>query len=646
MAYDSSGTFVALTAPTFPAVDATTIVASYYNTVITDLISGLNLAYCRDGRATATGNFPMGNFKLTGLGNGSASTDSITFGQVAGLLAALNVSTSAVLPANTTIGTVSAAEILTLTNVTSDIQAQLDAKAALASPTFTGVPIAPTASVGTNTNQIATMAAIFNQVMTSTLPGQGGNGGKYLTTDGTTASWGTLAVNGGASGTTAMVADLTLTSSSSRLQVFTANADTYKIKLPDATTMSANKGSPVFVLCNEGDYGVRVISDTGNTQGFAGAGQTVAFHLKDSSTANGAWRASAWGYDPSTLQALYSGTAIDTTAIVLNSQGSVVNLTTDKWILATSINSPTEINVRVVDVSGTTPSLGTSLQIVNAGNKSELLALTATQGLIVYPGVATAGSAKVLDVSGSTITAGAVFVYDSGNTTTAQRVVKLSSTLAVVLYKDNTNVLKIRVLSVSGTTVTGGTVVTLVSAATAFENLVMLTATKVVVFYQLVSSGFLRSVVLDISGTTMTAGADVALNAVASTEICASAISGTLTGIIGFQATGYQAYYFSVTGTVPSVGAIQTIAASPASYSSVRAYTLNARTFALVYVSSTFIEITKLLMDRHKLFTVADKIVTTALASTVVTSAYSSGKFLLNYQASSVGKLLVGEVVF
>jgi len=56
--------------------------------------------------------------------------------------------------------------------VTSAIQTQLNAKAPLASPALTGVPTAPTASVGTNTTQIATMAAIQAQVLAASLPNE------------------------------------------------------------------------------------------------------------------------------------------------------------------------------------------------------------------------------------------------------------------------------------------------------------------------------------------------------------------------------------------------------------------------------------------------------------------------------------------
>lgn len=55
------------------------------------------------------------------------------------------------------------AEINYLVGVTSGIQSQLNLKAPLANPTFTGTPLAPTAAVDTNTTQIATTAFVINQ---------------------------------------------------------------------------------------------------------------------------------------------------------------------------------------------------------------------------------------------------------------------------------------------------------------------------------------------------------------------------------------------------------------------------------------------------------------------------------------------------
>ena len=76
--------------------------------------------------------------------------------------------------------------------VTSPIQTQMDLKAPLASPALTGVPTAPTASVGTGTTQIATCAFVAATSLVSALPAQTGNSGKTVTTDGTNASWVTV----------------------------------------------------------------------------------------------------------------------------------------------------------------------------------------------------------------------------------------------------------------------------------------------------------------------------------------------------------------------------------------------------------------------------------------------------------------------
>lgn len=68
--------------------------------------------------------------------------------------------------------------------------------AALNSPAFTGVPTAPTASPGTATTQIATTAFVAAAAFSAALPGQTGNAGKFVTTNGTTASWAYVPVSG------------------------------------------------------------------------------------------------------------------------------------------------------------------------------------------------------------------------------------------------------------------------------------------------------------------------------------------------------------------------------------------------------------------------------------------------------------------
>lgn len=103
------------------------------------------------------------------------------------------------LPAATTIGTVTAAELLRLAGVTSPLQTQIDAKGAIAGQTwtgshnFTGADISvATQSPGNNTTAAASTAYVVATAFNSALPGQTGNAGRFVQTDGTSASWATV----------------------------------------------------------------------------------------------------------------------------------------------------------------------------------------------------------------------------------------------------------------------------------------------------------------------------------------------------------------------------------------------------------------------------------------------------------------------
>ena len=67
--------------------------------------------------------------------------------------------------------------------------------APLHSPEFTGTPHAPTPASGNNTTRIATTAFVADALESvDALPSQTGQSGKFLTTDGTDASWGTVTI--------------------------------------------------------------------------------------------------------------------------------------------------------------------------------------------------------------------------------------------------------------------------------------------------------------------------------------------------------------------------------------------------------------------------------------------------------------------
>ena len=77
----SSGTY-SLYATGNPVVTGTTISSSWANNTLNDIATALTTCVLKDGSQTLTANIPMANFKFTGLGAGSALTDSATLRQV------------------------------------------------------------------------------------------------------------------------------------------------------------------------------------------------------------------------------------------------------------------------------------------------------------------------------------------------------------------------------------------------------------------------------------------------------------------------------------------------------------------------------------------------------------------------------------
>ena len=178
MSYDGNGQYD-LPTPQYPAISGEIIRADYYNDILTDLASALSTVLVRDGQAAMTGNLPMGSKKITGMANGNDPQDAVTFLQVftspdftdATMLGATFTvsatatviggttftvtSTTVTLPAATSIGNVSSTEIGYLDGVTSGLQGQLDAKASLVSPAFSGNPTTPTPPFGDRDTSIA-----------------------------------------------------------------------------------------------------------------------------------------------------------------------------------------------------------------------------------------------------------------------------------------------------------------------------------------------------------------------------------------------------------------------------------------------------------------------------------------------------------
>jgi len=133
--------------------------ASDLNTPLADLVSDANAA-----RPIVAG----------GTGAVSASAALVNLGLTAtaaeiNLLDGATLDVSAVTATATELNaldgiTATVTELNYTDGVTSNIQTQLNAKAPTASPTFTGVPAAPTAATGTDTTQVATTAYVVDEI--------------------------------------------------------------------------------------------------------------------------------------------------------------------------------------------------------------------------------------------------------------------------------------------------------------------------------------------------------------------------------------------------------------------------------------------------------------------------------------------------
>lgn len=107
-----------------------------------------------------------------------------------------------VLPATTSIGSITATEIARLAGIAFPIQGQIDARGAIAGQAWTGAhdftgatPTVPTATPGDSSSKAASTAFVVGTAFSAALPGQAGSAGRYLTTDGTSASWASLEID-------------------------------------------------------------------------------------------------------------------------------------------------------------------------------------------------------------------------------------------------------------------------------------------------------------------------------------------------------------------------------------------------------------------------------------------------------------------
>ncbi len=208
------------------------------------------------------------------LASATASTTYETITNVAlkAPLAGPTFTGTVTLPSTTSIGDVSSTELSYLNNVTSAIQTQLDGKVdeslfdtkgdiLVASADNTPAKLA----AGTNGYLLTANSAATNGVEWAaapvSLPSQSGESGKYLTTDGTTASWGTLVVPI-TTGTSTVSANTATTIDTTALSAFTSIE--YMVSLKQGSKIRTSK----VVVQTDGtsvDMTEFAITETGGT---------------------------------------------------------------------------------------------------------------------------------------------------------------------------------------------------------------------------------------------------------------------------------------------------------------------------------------------------------------------------------------------
>lgn len=410
------------------------------------------------------------------------------------------------------------------------------------SPAFTGTPTAPTAAAGTSTTQLATTEFVAGTAFSSALPAQTGNAGKYITTNGTTASWASLVVAGTGGQTT--TGSLTLTSSSAAAITVTPSTPGLYVTLPDATTCS--KADNLFAVYNAGDYDYGVKDSTGTQLGWIRARTGAMIGLSDSSTAAGVW--AYYGLEKTGITASYVNSTLTNMGstivrVVLDADRDcflfggtscyaiVYNKTTQTWGSATLVRS------------------GMALAGGFAGVKS------ATDQVLTITNTSTELWAATLTISGTSITVNTAVMASLAGSIASGAVGQLIAVGSsfVVSYGRATTVSGIRAITVSGTTPTIGAESAITTAVS--QSATLFASGSVV---RTICQGSGGTSVLctpyTVSGATLTLGTQATAPATNATN--RSFLNGNGNIVCHYLNTTHYATIFKLTGTTEAASSV------------------------------------------------------------------------------------------
>ena len=389
--------------------------------------------------------------------------------------------------------------------------------AGLNSPAFTGTPTAPTATAGTSTTQLATTAFVTATAFSAILPGQAGNAGNYLTTDGTNASWSAVypsqTGNSGkflsTNGTTTSWADTnpsqtgnggrflstngTVTSWSDVLPSQTSNSGKFLTtngtaaswafagiaNVTTATTATTLTSTPTLLQITPASYGVTVTLPDATTCSVGGPlhcidnrGGFPVRVVNTSGTLLGFVYAGVVSYisldDKTTADGVWAignNESLGLSAVLqttnMNSIAACVDLGSNQEFLLS--NGPSNANLYGVVYNRSTNTFGsvTLIRTATIGSGRYTAVLSAANQVLVVscPTGAATFEAVTLSISGTTIT-----VNTAATATLSANISAFANGCGLIAvgssfvtsYTVATPAAEIRALSVSGTTVTIG----------------------------------------------------------------------------------------------------------------------------------------------------------------------------------------------
>lgn len=342
-------------------------------------------------------------------------------------------------------------------------------------------------------------------------------------TPGVSASWQALNFGAGGALETTGAVDVTLTAASYCVQAVAMTVSDKSIYMPSALTLST--GRDIFIVKNTGTTVFCVRDSAGTMLAALDPGKTASLSLVNASTAAGVWVASG---TEGVSDAMYQAVATAVNAVASNSI-CIAPLTATTALAAWFVSG--FIVAAVLTVSGTTVTVGTvftsTVPVIGNPPRMRITAMSATQAIVAYTSSPNSYPAAVtLNVSAGVVTAGTAFIFGTA-VTDFQDVSMLSATQALVIYKGTTGYGETRTLNVSGTTITAGAVLVLNSGTTGTPGTVVaISSTQAIA--TLNSSGVLSySWLLTVSGTGVTAGASPVIFASSAQPIAASKVSAT-----------------------------------------------------------------------------------------------------------------------